>query len=528
MSHHIRKYHKEHIGDLKLGKRAKSSQTETRASQTGKPDKWHHARDKYCLSCRRKITGPHWRRHVNDVHDGTSPMSREWNRGRAASLGSESDDGPSEDTPAPRLVNVAEDIKSAMPPIRRPEARCQKCGGASEKDICEPCKSKPVNPTASVAGDLGHWPRLPLERGFKRRPAQNPLKLTPPSNKKRKEAVGREPYTYSALVNAITFREQKFNVYGVVLDASAPYLPEYNPKYMCMIKLIDDSVNPLHPVPYNFIQLTIFDSNRAKVPFITTIGSILRIHRADHSIHERIHQLNCDVGIKGAWVLWHHSESAIPIAHSGRTFTETPQDQARVINLRKWARTFFKNHHMPGIPLAIADREGRRNFDLLVYVLEVREKGDFVVARVCDEHNVRKINVPKGPMEHISPCEVVRVRACFWQEFSGKRRIVLIEPSLILEVPKKYAASKILRKAINGSKSPETAKAVKLFTPRMPYEIVTEITKGKSPRIFELCAIFMPKKKCKGTRYRVQVEIVKIYGSLDDWVQIINKQTNKT
>jgi hypothetical protein len=354
------------------------------------------------------------------------------------------------------------------------------------------------------------------------------LRLTPVSKRKPKLEGSREAYDYSVLGKFNGRDLQRVNVYAVVLDASSCYYNEDNSKYLCTIKLIDETVNPLPNVHRRFIQLTVYARLEAEIPAIRAVGSILRIHRADLRHKEFEPQLNCDVAIKASWVLWHHSESFTPLTHTGKKCTQTREDEARITGLRSWANTFFANHSLPSIRLAVAHKDQRADFDLLVYVLEIKAKDKDTILRVCDESSVHKVCVSVGSMIHVSPREITRFRSCYWVPKAKKPRIMLQEHSNIMSVPDHYYASQTLRQAMEHSSISAVQQAVKLFWPRMSGEVVTKIIDPTSREVCELQSLVHLKTEPNGDLYRVRVSIIAIYGRPTDWLLIIDRKDNKT
>ena len=110
--------------------------------------------------------------------------------------------------------------------------------------------------------------------------------------------------------------QERVNIYAVVIDASSPYYIESIKKYLCVLKLIDDSLNPKSKGKTPFMNLTCFSQSKNEIPNITKLGSIIRIHRGDTKKYNKSFQLNCDSGIKGSWVIFDPSDTPSPTDHS--------------------------------------------------------------------------------------------------------------------------------------------------------------------------------------------------------------------
>ena len=103
--------------------------------------------------------------------------------------------------------------------------------------------------------------------------------------------------------------QERVNIYAVVIDASGPYYVESIKKYLSVLKLIDESLNPKSKGKTPFMNLTCFSQSKNEIPNITRIGSIIRIHRGDTRKYNKSYQLNCDSGIKGAWAIFDPSDA---------------------------------------------------------------------------------------------------------------------------------------------------------------------------------------------------------------------------
>ena len=84
----------------------------------------------------------------------------------------------------------------------------------------------------------------------------------------------------------------EYNCYGIIYDASFPQNLEQSQstgtKYECTIKLIDQYVNFLNcndisSFNNNIITLIIKSQFKEKIPYIHTIGDIIRIHSGIYS-----------------------------------------------------------------------------------------------------------------------------------------------------------------------------------------------------------------------------------------------------
>lgn len=82
-----------------------------------------------------------------------------------------------------------------------------------------------------------------------------------------------------------------YNFYGIIYDATYPSLEEYSSSqrmYECSIKLIDPSMNCLTSstdISHDIITLVIKSNIKEYMPFIHSIGDIIRVHLGSYVIH---------------------------------------------------------------------------------------------------------------------------------------------------------------------------------------------------------------------------------------------------
>lgn len=73
-----------------------------------------------------------------------------------------------------------------------------------------------------------------------------------------------------------------YNFYGIIYDASFPLQEESPNSYICYLKIIDPDVNCLtNPTNLNdeLINLIIKSNCKENLPFVHSIGDIIRVHR---------------------------------------------------------------------------------------------------------------------------------------------------------------------------------------------------------------------------------------------------------
>jgi hypothetical protein len=76
-----------------------------------------------------------------------------------------------------------------------------------------------------------------------------------------------------------------YNFYGIIYDSTFPTLEEKENLYKCTIKIIDPDVNCLtHPTSLNenILLLNIKSNSKENMPYIHSIGDIIRVHRGNY------------------------------------------------------------------------------------------------------------------------------------------------------------------------------------------------------------------------------------------------------
>mmetsp|Transcript_17097 Transcript_17097/g.12146 ORF Transcript_17097/g.12146 Transcript_17097/m.12146 type:complete len:109 (-) Transcript_17097:1336-1662(-) len=97
-----------------------------------------------------------------------------------------------------------------------------------------------------------------------------------------------QKYVYAPLAETAMGHTEPYNIYGVIIDASAPYMKN---KCLCNLKIIDVSLNlkaaELHrtsdggTVANTHVTLSCFANNTQDLPLILHVGDIIRFHRVN-------------------------------------------------------------------------------------------------------------------------------------------------------------------------------------------------------------------------------------------------------
>ncbi len=244
----------------------------------------------------------------------------------------------------------------------------------------------------------------------------------------------RATYIYASLQELSQHEDRRVNAYAVIIDCSTPYFLENRCKYLCILKAVDETLEP-----GTFLSVSMFARALADLPKLVKMGSILRIHRGQTKIYKERMQLSCEIGRRGAWVLFDPTEGQAPASHSGVTCTlASPVDFERVKKLREFARKYFVETSTAGISLEEAKTAKPSDFDSLCLVLTVKqakisEAKSVTRIKLCDRTMVVRLETePGGGFDHVLPMSVVRVRSA---NFSSASRLHLSEHSNILVVP---------------------------------------------------------------------------------------------
>jgi hypothetical protein len=315
-------------------------------------------------------------------------------------------------------------------------------------------------------------------------------------------------------------------VYGVVLDASAPYYLKSIEKYLCVLKLIDETVNPKDAkgkVP-PFINLTCFSRNKAEIPNITKMGSIIRIHRGDTKKYEESYQLNCDVGIKGAWILFDPSEDIKPIRFTGRTYTFVEDDKKRVKDIRRFGDKFFKENDATEYASIGANVD---EIDLVAIILDRKgSKKNFDKLTVFDGEEFIKLEINSDRYKNISMQDIVRIRGIMQK----KNEFLVNDYTNIMKIePDQVAAKELKEKIDKAKKNKKFSNKLDLYIPAIDKsKRVSEITTKKAKPIALKELFEMDPNKVKGQKYSVSVNVVEIGPKdLKDWIITVDSKTRK-
>ena len=327
--------------------------------------------------------------------------------------------------------------------------------------------------------------------------------------------------------------QDRVNVYGVVLDSSAPYYMSSAGKYICTMKLIDPTVHPRGggKSAAEYLSTTFFAATSGELPSITKVGSIMRIHRGQTKDHKGHMQLNCDVIIKGAWVVFDPSESLVPLGHSGKRHTFEPADRERLKEVRKFGKTFFAAYALAGSSLREAAERRPTDFDTICLVLDVRRKGDVDRVRLCDAEKVVKLDLPIQRGVVLKPQDVVRLRSANYVEGSHFLRLSFAEYSHVLKLSREQrSAEQLFRSLEDKSVAPDVKAQLQLYKREDGKSVLaTSVLKShRADPVMSLRALIADSGSAEQRRHRIQAHVIE-FGPKEprDWLWVFDPHTQK-
>ena len=262
---------------------------------------------------------------------------------------------------------------------------------------------------------------------------------------------------YSMKYKYTTFDEMKepgeCNFYGIIFDSNFPkeeenfaILPGNDaplPKYSCVLKLIDESINCLtHPnnLSENLITLIIQTNEKENIPYIHQIGDIIRVHRGMYIPKQKRNvYLNLLKGnqFKGSWCVFSansDNNEDKPYLCSHKKYTYESQDKKYIENLRNVVKSYFplENSLIYANQNTLINRvkEGSDK-DLLVHVVKKAELDDQLVFFIQDDTDGCELHTYKY-FDFIKENDVIRIRS--YKVFNSDV-LVLNEFGNILKIP---------------------------------------------------------------------------------------------
>ena len=170
--------------------------------------------------------------------------------------------------------------------------------------------------------------------------------------------------------------------YASVLDASAPCLNEKKTKYTAVLKIADNTINPISSDPSKKKALIIyfFSKRRNAVPLVNEVGSIIRIHRATTQVHDGKLSLYCDVNNFGSCSIYKlkpesENDKYVPLSYSDSSYQFVKEDKERLDKIRKITMSNIKSLIQFELCNTIEDAQ-KKGFDSDFLALIMKKKGN--------------------------------------------------------------------------------------------------------------------------------------------------------
>ena len=264
----------------------------------------------------------------------------------------------------------------------------------------------------------------------------------------------------------------EYNCYGIIYDASFPQNLEQSQstgtKYECTIKLIDQYVNFLNcndisSFNNNIITLIIKSQFKEKIPYIHTIGDIIRIHSGiySHKNKKNIY-LTITTNSKSSpsqnWCIFSglipqdsNTNLYVPILSSKKYYSMESKDEVIIKELRNFIK---KNLSIPKsicfpMETALDKRIINKENDTTVKVNYKIELDDKYIYYVQDDTDICELQTNKY-FDFIQVNDIIRIRS---YRFTEKNNILFTNQfSNILIIPKTLGYYKEFQEKIKEQK----------------------------------------------------------------------------
>ena len=247
----------------------------------------------------------------------------------------------------------------------------------------------------------------------------------------------------------------EYNCYGIIYDASFPQIQEQSQqgasKYECTIKLIDENINFLNCFDVstfnnNIITLIIKSQYKEKIPYIHTIGDIIRIHSGiySHKNKKNIY-LQIAANLKGqtnaSWCIFSgltppddDNKNLLPILSSRRYYSFDSQDKIIIKELRNFIKNKLSLTKSICFPMetALDKRIINKENDTTVKVNYKNELDDKYIYFVQDDTDICELQTTKY-FDFIHVGDIIRIRS---YRFTEKNILSTNQFSNILIIPK--------------------------------------------------------------------------------------------
>ena len=225
----------------------------------------------------------------------------------------------------------------------------------------------------------------------------------------------------------------EYNCYGIIYDASFPQNQEQaqsgGTKYECILKLIDQHINfinssDLSTFNNNIITLIIKSQFKEKIPYIHTIGDIIRIHSGiySHKNKKNIYLTithNPKISPTPNWCIFSgltpkiiNTNSIIPILSSKKYYSMDFQDEVIIKELRKFIKNQLSVPKSISFPMetALDKRIINKENDTTVQVDYKIELDDKYIYFVQDDTDICELQTNKY-FDFINVNDIIRIRS---------------------------------------------------------------------------------------------------------------------
>jgi len=277
----------------------------------------------------------------------------------------------------------------------------------------------------------------------------------------------------------------EYNCYGIIYDASFPQIQEQSQqgasKYECTIKLIDENINFLNCADVstfnnNIITLIIKSQFKEKIPYIHTIGDIIRIHSGIYS-HKNKKNIYLQIATttKGqtnaSWCIFSglispdddNNKTILPILSSKRYYQFDTEDKIIIKELRNFIKNKLSIPKSICFPMetALDKRIINKENDTTVKVNYKTELDDKYIYYVQDDTDICELQTNKY-FDFIHVGDIIRIRS---YRFTEKNILSTNQFSNILIIPKtlgyyKEFQEKIKEQKIKNDKDKKNKKGI--------------------------------------------------------------------
>jgi hypothetical protein len=277
----------------------------------------------------------------------------------------------------------------------------------------------------------------------------------------------------------------EYNCYGIIYDASFPQIQEQSQqgasKYECTIKLIDENINFLNCADVstfnnNIITLIIKSQFKEKIPYIHTIGDIIRIHSGIYS-HKNKKNIYVQIATttKGqtnaSWCIFSglispdddNNKTILPILSSKRYYQFDTEDKIIIKELRNFIKNKLSIPKSICFPMetALDKRIINKENDTTVKVNYKTELDDKYIYYVQDDTDICELQTNKY-FDFIHVGDIIRIRS---YRFTEKNILSTNQFSNILIIPKtlgyyKEFQEKIKEQKIKNDKDKKNKKGI--------------------------------------------------------------------